>query len=99
MMTRRNLIGITVSIILGIVVAVVTGYFQSPLMGPTIDFRRNGAPLTWTTYIVGPNTPHTILWTGLAGDIIFWIAIIYLVLYFPVIRQKNTVQLIEKPLA
>jgi hypothetical protein len=58
-------------------------------MEPTIDFMRNGAPLTWTTYIVGPNTPHTILWTGLAGDIIFWIAIIYLVLYFPVIRQKK----------
>jgi hypothetical protein len=98
MMTRRNLIGITISIILGIVVAFVTGYFPSPLVGRTVDFIRNGAPLTWTTYVI-PNRPHTILWTGLTVDVIFWIAVFYLILYFPIIRQKTTVQLPNRPLA
>jgi ABC-type Fe3+-siderophore transport system permease subunit len=88
---------VIISIVLGVIVAFISGYFHNPLAGRTIDFIQNGMPFTWITYIAGSNKPRNILWSHLFTDVVFWTVVFYSILYVTMIRRRNISQIQSKP--
>jgi multisubunit Na+/H+ antiporter MnhB subunit len=96
-LVRRSIRGVIISIVLGVIVAFISGYFYNPPAGKTIDFIQNGMPFTWITYIAGSNKLRNILWSQLFIDVVFWTVVFYSILYVTMIRRRSISQIQSKP--
>ena len=61
------------SVVVGLVIAFISGIFRAPLSRMSVDVILRGAPLPWIIQVI-PRAGH-ILWVQLAADTIFWVVI------------------------
>ena len=62
------------SVVLGVVVALVSGLFLTPQPHIGIDVVMRGFPVPWRLQVI-PMPEQHILWDGLVEDIGFWVVI------------------------
>ena len=62
------------SVVLGVVVALVSGLFLTPQPHIGIDVVMRGFPVSWRLQVI-PMPEQHILWDGLFEDIGFWVVI------------------------
>ena len=77
-------------IVVGIVIAVMTGWMPGFLLftreglrlitGPYLGASNFGLPVVWRTVIVYPGSPVNYDFTGLVADAVFWVAIVWVIL-------------------
>jgi hypothetical protein len=62
------------SVVLGVVVALVSGLFLTPQPHIGIDVVLRGLPFPWRLQVI-PMPMQSVLWDGLLYDIVFWVVI------------------------
>jgi len=89
-----------IAVIVGIVVAAVTGWIPGfllftrdgglrVLMGPYVGASNFGLPIVWRTVIVYPGSPVNYDFTGLVADLVFWAAVIWVTLFIVLKMRKK----------
>jgi len=66
------------SVVLGVVVALVSGLFLTPQPHIGIDVVMRGFPVPWRLQVI-PMPEQHILWDGLVEDIGFWVVIVLVI--------------------
>jgi disulfide bond formation protein DsbB len=87
-MKKMMIYAITVSLMLGIIIAFLTGFLINPLNNMTGGYFM-GFPLTWLSRGVWPsgNAPLVIDWLNLFINIIIWVLIVFVILFIA-LRKK-----------
>ncbi|MFX0104859.1 MAG: hypothetical protein ACFE75_05170 [Candidatus Hodarchaeota archaeon] len=78
-MKIKIIIKLFVSIIGGIIITVITGFFPTPthfFIGSNIW----GFPFYWMSQIIYPGAEKTVIWSNLILDILIWSLIMFLVI-------------------
>jgi hypothetical protein len=88
-----------VAVVVGIVITAVTGWIPGfllftrdglrLLMGPYVGASNFGLPVVWRTVIVYPGSPVNYDFTGLVADVVFWVAVAWVVLFSVMKVQKK----------
>ena len=75
-MMRSSAMALTLSAALGVVVLLLTG-LADVTPGGLVGARWYGLPLTWIRrLVIAPQyNPWRVDWTGLAADLVFWLAV------------------------
>lgn len=76
-MNKERTTGLLLSIVVGVVIALVTGLFRSPLVRMGVDVVYSGMPIAWEIRVI-PRAGQ-ILWTNFIIDAAFWVLIILIV--------------------
>lgn len=88
-------------VLLGILVTLATGLLgNSYIVGafpevsivssPVLGVAYSGMPLPWMMQVIYPNAPLEIIYSNLIVDLIFWIAVVFVVklFYVTVVKEK-----------
>lgn len=73
-MNSRILLGLLVSVVVGVVITLISGLIQTPMGHLGIDVVYWGIPLPWTMRVI-PTQFQSIDWFNLAADLVFWVVI------------------------
>jgi len=88
------------AIVLGIVIAALTGWVPGfllfmrdgglrVLMGPYVGASNFGLPIVWRTVIVYPGSPVNYDFMGLVADVVFWSAVMWVILFIVLKMRKK----------
>lgn len=78
-MKTRLVLSVMISLVAGVSITSISGFFKDPLTRMDIDVVQRGIPLPWSFQVIPQQVSH-ILWDALLTDIIFWTGIAILTL-------------------
>ncbi|MFX1569600.1 MAG: hypothetical protein ACFFCV_14665 [Promethearchaeota archaeon] len=90
-MKIRLLLILLISIIEGLIITYITGFFIYPMNG-LIGSERWGFPFYWITQAVVPGAEKVINWSNFAINTMFWGSLVFIVNYmiqYLLFKYKN----------
>ena len=90
-MRKRIILILFISIIEGLIITYITGFFAYPMNG-LIGSERWGFPFYWITQVIVPGAEKIINWSNFINNTLIWGSIVFIVNYLIVylsIKYKN----------
>jgi len=79
---------LTVSILVGLIITLISGIFPSPLSYMLLGVALRGFPFAWISQVVYPGAPTKIEYDGLVLDLIFW-ALVFYIGYYRIYKRRR----------
>jgi len=82
-----------ISILVGLMVALISGLVPSPLSYMLLGVALHGFPFAWMSQVIYPNAPIKIEYDGFLLDVFFWASVFYIGYYRVYKRRRGSPKL------